>query len=421
MRISWTVVALLLSTLWGQFVVAQTRYSGTTMGPIVFNVTIAEEVPDSNQLEVQIQQQLEQVNSLMSTYIAESDVSRINSAIAEEWVQVNPLTLSVIRRSIELAKLTDGAFDITVGPAVAAWNFGPDSSHTRSIPGTEQINELKRFVGVSKIAIQDNPPAVKKQHAQTKVDLSAIAKGFAVDRVAKLLIDRNIKNFMVEVGGEVRVLGKAEGGRTWRIGIEQPNRSLQRSIARIALLNDKALATSGDYRNFHVIDGKTYSHTINPVTCLPIDNRMASAAVAADDCTTADAFATAIMVLGPEKGMKICRKLGFECLIHQHSDDSNQPFEIVASSNFPMKQNDAEAESASIWPAFASALVVFGLAIAAMAVGAIFNNRPIKGSCGGIAAETNPDGSSSCSLCQKPVAECPERQAQPAEAEVQST
>ena len=390
---------------------SQTSFSGTTMGPIVYNVTIADDIADAAKLERQIEERLQQVNALMSTYIADSDVSRINQANAKEWVSVDPMTWSMIQKSIELSKATRGAFDITVGPAVEAWNFGPNRSPTRPLPGPDEIKALKRLVGISKIETRRSPPAVRKVHRATRIDLSAIAKGLAVDRVATLLTEQSIGSFMVEVGGEVVVRGKAQGGRNWRIGIEQPNPGSQRSVAEVVLLENQAMATSGDYRNFHLVDGKKYSHTINPLTCMPVDNQMASAAVVAEDCATADAIATALMVLGPRDGLEICDELGLHCFLHEYEINSTSEFKTSSSPAFPLQDKNIESESASIWPAFIGALVIFGLAISGMAVGAIFNNRPITGSCGGIAAGTNEDGSTSCSLCHKPVAECPEKQA----------
>ena len=406
-----TIVTLAVTMLlqFGQPLVAQTRFSGTTMGPIVYNVSIADQVDDVDALAAAIKGRLEQINSLMSTYIPDSEVSRLNRADADEWVEVDSLTLLVVKKSLQLSEATDGAFDITVGPAVQCWRFGVGKSNAESIPDAEQINELKKFVGFRFIETQDDPCAIRKKHAQTKIDLSAIAKGFAVDRVTELLNEKSYDNFMVEVGGEVFARGKAAADRQWRLGIELPVAS-KRSVSKVVLLKDRALATSGDYRNFRVVAGKKYSHTIDPVTCEPIQNDIASASVVADDCLTADALATAVMVAGSEKGMLICESLNTYCSIQQRTGEDDESFIVNSTNNFPFAPDAeivAEAESDSIWPAFIGAIVIFALAITGMAVGAIFNNRPISGSCGGIAAEAGEDGSS-CALCQKPVADCPD-------------
>ena len=215
---------------------------------------------------------------------------------------------------------------------------------------------------------------------------------------------------MVEVGGEVTARGKSSSGERWRIGIEQPVSSV-RKIGAVVDLNNNSLATSGDYRNFRVIGGKKFSHAIDPVTCKPVQGNVASATVLAEDCMTADALATAIMVMGDKKGMDLCSQLGVECSISTRNASDSAKFSTASTKSFPLDSNQVVAdEKRSIWPAFVGALVIFGLAIAGMAVGSILNNRPISGSCGGIAATTNEDGSSSCSMCEKPVAECPENQ-----------
>ena len=392
----------------------QTKFSGTTMGPIVYNVTVVDDVKNRDELDAAIKEELENINQLMSTYIGDSDVSRVNAAGEGVWTEVDLLTLEVIKRAMELSRATSGAFDITVGPAVNAWRFGPASNgedvNSDELPDDAEIEKLKSIVGFELIETQPQPPAIRKKQAGAQIDLSAIAKGFAVDVVADLLSKRGYRNYMVEVGGEVKVRGRGVNDRFWRIGIEQPVQS-SRQIGSVVRLNDNSLATSGDYRNFYIVDGQKYSHAIDPVTCRPVRGEVASATVLADDCMTADALATAVMVMGSDKGIEICQQLGVECSITGLISGGPEPFATVSTSGFPSEsEQTASNQTASIWPAFIGALVIFGLAIAGMAVGSIFNNRPITGSCGGIAATANEDGSESCSLCQKPVAECPEKQ-----------
>ncbi len=388
----------------------QTLISGTTMGPIQYRVVIHDTVADQGTLERGIEGRLEQVNQLMSTYIETSDVSRINRAPANEWVNVDRLTLHVIRRALQFGEATQGAFDITVGPAVSLWNFGPEPASSE-LPSTPEIEAVCQIVGYQNIQIRDNPPSVSKRHDRTAVDLSAIAKGFAVDRVADYLSDQNLRNFLVEIGGEVFTRGHKPDG-PWRIGLEEP-RVNQRAISAAIDLQDKALATSGDYRNFRVIDGQRLSHTIDPSTCRPVSNRVASSSVIAPDCLTADAMATALMVMGMETGLGFCQEhqLAASVTTRGNKDDS---LVTRRTADFPdLLDVDAATtdrnNAASIWPAFVGALIIFGLAVSGMAIGAILNNRPITGSCGGIAARQNVDGSSACSLCRKPVSECPER------------
>ena len=270
------------------------------------------------------------------------------------------------------------------------------------------------FVGFENLQTRANPPSVKKSDTRTQIDLSAIAKGFAVDQVVDYLREKQLKNFMVEVGGEVYASGEKPDG-AWTIGIEKPKHGRLELLGGIEIKN-VAVATSGDYRNFQMYDGEKISHTISPETCRPVPNSLASCSVVATDCMTADAIATALMVMGADKGLEFCQANGIESNIIVRNDNH-----LTTSTTdgfpglIPLKQLQTSVKSSSandqqsIWPAFIGALVIFSLAIVGMAVGAIFNNKPIKGSCGGISPTASEDGETSCSLCHKPVADCPEK------------
>ena len=322
----------------------------------------------------------------------------------------------MVRRARAIFAATDGAFDITVGPAVNRWSFGPDD--VDSIPTDGELKELMSLTGFSKIEIRQSPAAIRKSVDGLQIDLSAIAKGYAVDRVADRLVELGIEDAMVEVGGEVMALGKKPVDQPWRIGIEAPIAGVRR-IGRVALLSDAAMATSGDYRNFRVVGGRKISHTIDPRTCRPVENDMALASIVAPDCMTADALATAAMVVGLEDRdadgqediFSIVRDFGGKGYFVRHDGTG---FAEAWMDGFPFSDDGpattgAAAEAPSIWPAFAAAVAIFLLAVIAMAVGAIFGNRPIQGSCGGIAIREGDDGTRACGLCQKPVSECPEK------------
>ncbi|MEM7457505.1 MAG: FAD:protein FMN transferase [Planctomycetota bacterium] len=388
--------------------------TGTTMGPIVFEVTVVSP-PDGfskDSLEPEINAALERVNSLMSTYIATSDVSRFNESDSIEWFEVEQETASVVARSIEISELTGGAFDITVSPAVALWDFGSGAGEVE-LPTDDEITAVKSITGFELIEARLEPPAIKKQNSNVQIDLSAIAKGYAVDAVAEVLTSAGCENYLVVVGGEVFAAGNSPKGEAWRLGIEKPVVD-RREPDSIASLNGQAMATSGDYRNFHMIDGRAYSHTIDPSTCRPVDHALASATVIANDCMTADALATAAMVLGEERAGAVCDEVDAHWLFITRKDPDPRVeagFERTSSDGFPEVQltSNESGGSDSILPVFFAAAIVFGLAILGMAVGSIFANKPVQGSCGGLSAMA---GESECGICSKPVTDCVEQQSE---------
>ena len=387
--------------------------TGTTMGPIQYKVVIAHH-PDTvtpQQLQIRVQSTLDRVNQLMSNYIAESDVSRFNASDSTDFQDVDAETARVVARAIEISEQTDGAFDITVGPAVNLWNFGPNKKKF-TLPSDSAIDAVENLIGFEKLRVRLEPPAIRKSIADIEIDLSAIAKGYAVDQVVKTLDESGCLHFMVEVGGEVYARGQRSTGGSWRIGVERPT-EIGREIGSVAEISNRALATSGDYRNFREHQGTRYSHTIDPTTCRPVTHGLATACVVADDCMTADALATAIMVLGVEKGRAVCDQAGAEYLIAQRDSDFGEILAEWVSTKFPLKSTMNHpantSDSESIWPAFIGAAIVFGIVVLGMAVGSIFGNKPVQGSCGGLANMTNEEGETSCGVCSKPVTDCVER------------
>lgn len=406
---------------------------GTTMGTIPFRVLVVTDDHEPEQLTAiknGVNNSLQRVNELMSTYIEESDISKFNRTESTDWVTIDAETATVVAKSLEISKLTDGAFDPTVGPAVNAWNFGPGKRQQPEPPSDERIAELKKIVGYQKIDVRSDPPAVRKSDPEVQLDLSAIAKGYAVDRVGKTLGELGYENYMVVVGGEVYARGERASGGPWNVAVEKPENSNpmvidENRVHRVVKLSGRAIATSGDYRNFFEYGGKRYSHTINPLTCKPVNHELAIASIVADDCMTADAMATAVMVMGRDKGAEACSELGYPLLTVERVDGETATFETNHSDEFPLSIDHLEEEpktagvtdddsatqaEGSIIPVFVATFVVFCLMVLGMAVGAIFNNKPVTGSCGGIANMTNEDGDSVCGICSKPTMECPETQ-----------
>jgi thiamine biosynthesis lipoprotein len=213
---------------------------------------------------------------------------------------------------VELAQsisaLSDGAFDVTVGPLVNLWGFGPETQPFR-IPEAQAIVDARERVGYRKLHCRPQPPALRKDQPDLYVDLSGIAKGYGVDRIADILEQAGVAAYLAEIGGELRAKGTKPGDKPWRIAIERPSAD-SREVYRIVPLKDAAMATSGDYRNFYEHDGRVYSHTIDPSTGRPVEHLLASVTVITEDCATADGLATALLVLGPERGVELAESLG---------------------------------------------------------------------------------------------------------------
>lgn len=274
---------------------------------------------NQQQLHSEIEACMQTVNLQMSTYLPESELSRFNRHNTPDWFDVSEDTATVVAEAIRVSQMSDGAFDVTVGPLVNLWSFGPDA-RPRHMPSQEEISALQQEIGYGQLEVRRSPPALRKTRPMVYVDLSAIAKGFAVDKVANLLDAKGVEAYMVEIGGEVSTRGSKLDGGPWRIGIERPV-TTSRSIHVVVEPGDRALATSGDYRNFFEQDGTLYSHTIDPKTGMPVSHGLASASVIADDCMTADALATALMVLGPEAGFAFAEENHLDVLLISRTAD----------------------------------------------------------------------------------------------------
>lgn len=264
---------------------------------------ITYESEDKKNYHEELRINMQRIDKSLSTYDDVSVISRINKN--DESVVPDHHFLNVFHRSQEISKHTHGAFDITVAPLVNAWGFG--FTEPQKTDSTSLVTILKN-VGYEKVIIEDNK--LIKASPNMQLDASAIAKGYSVDQASLLLEKKGIKNYMVEIGGEVRVKGVNPDGKPWRVGIDEPSENNpinNRKLQRIIQITDKALATSGNYRQFYEKNGKKYTHTINPKTGYPVQHNLLSASVLAADCMTADAYATAFMVLGFHASMDIVK------------------------------------------------------------------------------------------------------------------
>lgn len=259
-----------------------------------------------------IEGELDKVNRLMSTYVDDSEVSLFNDHRSTEPFAVSEETFVVIGEAIELGQLTQGALDITVGPLVDAYGFGPDGALPEV--AESELRRLRARVGLHHLRLDAGVRTVAKDRSGVEIDLSSIAKGRAIDLVTEKLVSEGYSDLMVEVGGEIRVAGRNVLGKPWRLGIERPQAS-RGGVQRVIELESGALATSGDYRNFRMIDGERVSHIIDPRTGRPISHWLASASVVQPTCARADGLATAFMVLGTETAWKLAKENDIPALL----------------------------------------------------------------------------------------------------------
>lgn len=285
------------------------KFEGQTMGTY-YNVKY---VPTTNspspiQLQKEIDRLLEEVNDQMSTYRPNSELSLFNSSKEINTpFAVSPATAKVVAEAIRINQLTNGALDITVGPLVNLWGFGPELKKIQA-PSEQALSERHSWTGIEKLKVENN--TLSKSIPELYVDLSSIAKGYGVDVVAEYLESQNIHNYMVDIGGELRTKGQNDKHIGWRIAIERPvYGQMDQTAQEIIKPGNLAIATSGDYRNYFEQDGVRYSHTIDPTTGKPINHNLVSITVLADNCMTADGFSTGLNVLGPEKGLALAEQL----------------------------------------------------------------------------------------------------------------
>lgn len=287
---------------------------GQTMGTYYKIKVVGETLTDAKALQQEVDKRLELVNEQMSTYRAHSELSRFNQA--EQSMTVSADTIKVVEEGIRLAKLTDGALDITLGPLVNLWGFGPDARPNK-IPTEAQIAERKKITGVEHLSVSGL--TLNKAIAELYVDLSSIAKGYGVDVLVDYLDSLGETDYLVDVGGELRVKGLNDKGLPWRIAIEKPV-DTERAIQQIITPGTNAIATSGDYRNYYQDNGVRFSHMINPVTGKPISHKLVSVTVLDPSAMTADGLATALMVMGPEIGYDFAREQGIPVFMITKTD-----------------------------------------------------------------------------------------------------
>ena len=306
-------------------------FTGQTWGTTYTVTVVGWHGVDREAVRQAIEVPLKRVDASMSTYRADSDIGRLNLAPHTDWLPIAPETARVMQHAIDIGRRSEGGYDVTVGALVNLWGFGPEW-RPAAVPDPNQIAAAKARTGLDKIEVRIAPPAARKQVPGLLVDLSSIAEGFAVDLISEALEQLGINNYCVEVGGEIRTSGHNVRGLRWQIAVETPVAG-QRSAQRIVPLSGQSLATSGDYRNYFEEEGVRYCHILDPRTGHPIRHPLASVTVVADNCTRADAWATALMVAGPEQGFRLAVKENLAAFFIIRNEDG---FEERCTPRFAM-------------------------------------------------------------------------------------
>ncbi len=276
------------------------RLTGATMGTS-YSITLVADEPfsDTDSLQREIDEVLQQLNRQMSTYIVDSEINTLKASPVNQWVPVSKPVAEVLGISLRVSDWSQGAFDVTLRPLIDLWGFGPKQTDDQ-IPEQSEIDRIRQQLGYQFIQLDDQNLKVLRS-AAVDMDFSAVAKGYGVDVIASLLEQNDFSNYLVEIGGEIRVKGHNPKRQSWRVAVERPQVGLAQRIYKAIPLTDNAIATSGDYRNFFEQNGQRYSHTIDPRTGRPIVHNLASVTVIHSSAAMADALATAFNVMGAEQ------------------------------------------------------------------------------------------------------------------------
>lgn len=299
------LVVLVAGLWWGLPLPDDTAFSGDTQGT-TYSIKIAAPLRDDQRryLEELIARRLDEIDREMSIYREDSELSKFNRLDSVEAVPASQDLIEVFQLSRSVSEVSGGAFDVTVAPLVAAWGFGPKAKGETSAPSDAVLADVKARVGYDKVEVDAKRGTLRKTVAGVTCDLNAIAQGYTVDKLAASLLGLTYHNYVVEVGGEVRARGRNTRGIPWQVAIEKPVFGGS-ELEEVIPLSNMSLSTSGDYRNYREQDGERISHEIDPHTGHPVIHHLASVSVLHPQCALADAYATALMVLGPKKGFEL--------------------------------------------------------------------------------------------------------------------
>ena len=413
------LAAVLLASTAVESVADGIQITGPTMGTIYKIVVDSPPADlDAEALQLKIEERLDEINRQMSTWDSASEISTFNAQESTDWFPISAEFARVTSEAKRIFELTNGAFDPTVEPLIKLWGFG--DKREQRVPGEADIAAAMKIIGMQHLAVRMQPPALKKSIPQLQLNLSAIAKGYAVDAISELLTAEGLPSHVVDIGGENKAGTAKASGDKWKLGVESPLGGLQ----RIVKVTEASIATSGDYRNFFEMEGVVYSHAIDPTTGWPVKSPPASVSVVDKSCMLADSWATAMMILGTQQGSEIAEANQLSVLFQEVQLDksvkqtahglftTNAVVSVPNQANAPTDDaatnGTASKETANSmpWFPFAAAAVIFLIAIGGMAIGTMLQNKSLKGSCGGLASMPGSEGKSICELCTIPKDQC---------------
>ena len=314
----------------------QYTITGRTMGTFYSIKFISNKNQSSTLWQQKVDTRLKEINARLSMYDPKSEISLFNDYPADQSFTLSRDFYQVLLQCVHLHRVTEGAWDGTVKPLVDLWGFGT-KNRPDTLPLSDEIDKALAQTGFHKLELNNH--SLLKKETNITLDLGSIAKGYGVDAIARLFSASRIKNFLVEIGGELVGSGKNKKKEPWKIGISQPEKKgLSQSLYKIISLDNMAIATSGNYRNFFEKDGRTFSHIINPKTGMPVENQVVSASVIAENCTIADGLATALMVMDIQKSIDLINRLeNIECLIIQKQENEFISFRSLGFEAFEKK------------------------------------------------------------------------------------
>ena len=298
------------------------QLTGETMGTsyLIKIVNQSNNIIDTNRLKGSVDSLLMEINHLFSTYILDSELTEFNNREITVPIKISDEFLELYNKATNITDISNKSFDFTIFPIVNLWGFGPDF-HTSNLPDSKDIEEKLKITGTENLILENG--SIRKLNKYTKIDFSAIAKGWGVDKVSLWLEGQNIENYMVEIGGEIRVAGKNINNSNWNIGISIPE-DVKIDLFKTINITDIGIATSGSYNNYFTKDNINYTHLIDPKTGYPIKHDLVSATITASDCATADGVATAVMVKGFQEGLNWVNSLpNIECLLIRKNDEGD--------------------------------------------------------------------------------------------------